>query len=62
MLFAEEVIREFQPELLVVNMTDVDACHQNFTGYTNNLRKADYAVAHLWDTIQNTPEWQMIPC
>ncbi|MEZ4773624.1 MAG: alkaline phosphatase family protein [Bacteroidia bacterium] len=54
-LFAEEVIKNFQPELLVVNMTDVDACHQNFTQYCNNLRKADYAVAHLWKTIQETP-------
>lgn len=54
-LFAEEVIKEFQPELLVVNMTDVDACHQNFTAYCNNLQKADYAVSHLWNTIQNTP-------
>lgn len=54
-LFAEETIKTFQPELLVVNMTDVDACHQNFTQYCNNLRKADYAVAHLWKTIQETP-------
>ncbi len=54
-LFAEETIKAFQPELLVVNMTDVDACHQNFTAYCNNLRKADYAVAHLWKTIQETP-------
>jgi hypothetical protein len=54
-LFAEEVIREFKPELLTVNMTDVDICHQNFTQYCNNLRKADYAVAHLWHSIQSTP-------
>ncbi|MEO1451096.1 MAG: alkaline phosphatase family protein, partial [Bacteroidota bacterium] len=57
-LFAEEVIKAFNPELLVVNMTDVDACHQNFTAYCNNLRKADYAVAHLWQTIQQTPGMQ----
>ncbi|MEO0898973.1 MAG: hypothetical protein AAFY71_21355 [Bacteroidota bacterium] len=54
-LFAEEIIKEFQPELLVVNMTDVDACHQNFTNYMVNLQKADYAVAHLWNLIQSTP-------
>lgn len=53
--FAEKVIKEFQPELLVVNMTNVDVCHDNFTEYCNNLRKADYAVGRLWDTIQNTP-------
>jgi hypothetical protein len=33
----------------------VDICHNNFTQYCNNLRKADYAVAHLWNTIQSTP-------
>ena len=54
-LFAEEIIQEFKPELLVVNMQDVDACHSNFTQYCDNLRKADYAVAHLWNTIQSTP-------
>ncbi|MEL6676908.1 MAG: hypothetical protein AAFR61_32170 [Bacteroidota bacterium] len=53
--FAEEVIKAFQPELLVVNMTDVDACHSNYSQYCNNLRKADYALAHLWKTIQETP-------
>lgn len=55
LFFAEEIIKEFQPELLVVNMTDIDACHQNFTNYMVNLQKADYAVAHLWNTIQQTP-------
>ena len=53
--FAEKVIQEFKPELLVVNMTNVDVCHEDFTGYCNNLRKADHAVGHLWQTIQNTP-------
>ena len=53
--FAEEIIKEFQPELMVVNMQDVDVCHFNFTSYADNLRKADFAVAHLWDTIQSTP-------
>lgn len=56
MVFAEEIIRKFTPELLVVNMTDVDICHSNFSQYCNNLRKADYAVAHLWSTIQSIPE------
>ncbi len=53
--FAEEILKQFKPELLVVNMQDVDICHSNFTQYANNLRKADYAVAHLWNTIQSTP-------
>lgn len=53
--FAEKIIQEFQPELLVVNMQDVDVCHFDFTRYADNLRRADYATAHLWQTIQNTP-------
>ena len=55
LFFAEEIIKSFSPELLVVNMTGVDVGHGNFTAYCNNLRKADYAVGHLWNTIQNTP-------
>jgi len=53
--FAEKIIEEYQPELLVVNMQDVDIAHSNFTLYANNLQKADYALAHLWNTIQSTP-------
>jgi membrane-anchored protein YejM (alkaline phosphatase superfamily) len=52
---AERIIQQFKPELLVVNMQGVDICHSNYTQYCNNLRKADYAVSHLWQTIQNTP-------
>jgi hypothetical protein len=53
--FAEKVIQEFKPELLVVNMQGVDVAHDDFTEYANNLQKADYALAHLWNTIQSTP-------
>lgn len=54
-LAAEKIIEQFKPELLVVNMQDVDICHTNFTAYANNLVRADYALAHLWQTIQSTP-------
>jgi len=54
-MFAEEIIQRFKPELLVVNMQDVDICHFNFSAYANNLRKADWAAAHLWNLIQSTP-------
>jgi hypothetical protein len=53
--FAEKIIKEFKPELLVVNMQNVDVAHDNFTEYVSNLQKADYALAHLWNTIQSTP-------
>ena len=53
--FAEKIIEEYKPELLVVNMQSVDIAHSNFTLYADNLQKADYALAHLWNTIQSTP-------
>lgn len=53
--YAEKVLSQFQPELLVVNLTGVDVCHNDFTQYCNNLRLADWGVSHLWNTIQNTP-------
>ncbi|TAL59667.1 MAG: hypothetical protein EPN85_08900 [Bacteroidetes bacterium] len=52
---AENILKEFKPELLAVNMQGVDVCHTNFTQYCNNIRKADFALAHLWNTIQSTP-------
>ncbi|MBL0095495.1 MAG: hypothetical protein IPP46_02610 [Bacteroidetes bacterium] len=54
-MFAEEIIQQFKPELLVVNMQDVDIGHFDFSQYANNLRKADWAAAHLWSIIQSTP-------
>lgn len=53
--YAEKVMQEFKPELLVVNMFGVDIAHSNFSEYCDNLRRADWAVNHLWNTIQNTP-------
>jgi hypothetical protein len=58
---AEKIIERFKPELLVVNMQDVDICHSNFTQYAAGLRAADYALAHLWQTIQSTPAWRTTP-
>ena len=36
-------------------MIDIDRGHTDFTLYCDNLRKADFALAHLWSTIQSTP-------
>ncbi len=54
-LFAEKIIQQYKPELMVVNMQGVDIAHTNFTEYCANMRIADYAVWHLWQTIQSTP-------
>lgn len=50
--FACEVMREFQPAITVVNLSDVDGCHSDFTGYLRALHRADHAVGHLWNYIQ----------
>lgn len=53
--YAEKVLEKFQPELMVLNLQDVDVCHTKFTSYCNNLVKADWGVSHLWNHIQSTP-------
>lgn len=53
---ATEVLKAFQPELLVVNMQDSDVGHSNFTKYCSNLRIADFGLYKLWETIQSIPE------
>ncbi len=56
--FAIKVLQRFKPELMVVNMQDIDVCHTNFTQYCNNIRRADYALYKLWESIQSTPGMQ----
>lgn len=51
--YATEILREFKPRLLVVNMSNVDGCHSSFTGYLKALHRADQAVGFLWNFIQN---------
>ncbi|MCS7074890.1 MAG: hypothetical protein NZ108_10530, partial [Bacteroidia bacterium] len=53
--FTEEILKKFMPELLVVNLQDIDICHTHFSNYCRNIRRADWAVGHLWQTIQSTP-------
>ncbi len=52
MSYAAEVLKYFKPKLLTVNITSVDNCHSNFTGYLRNLHKADHVTAWLWHYIQ----------
>lgn len=56
--YATEVIKWFKPTLTVLNLSNVDGCHSNFTGYLRSLHRADHGVAHLWNVIQNTPGMQ----
>lgn len=53
--FACEVISEFKPAFTMVNLGALDQCHSNFSGYLSSMHRADHAVGHLWEHIQNTP-------
>jgi len=50
--YACEVMKRFAPILTVVNLSNVDGCHSNFTGYLQALHRADHAVGHIWNYIQ----------
>jgi len=50
--YAIEVLKWFKPKLLVLNMSGIDGCHSNFTGYLKNMHWGDHAVGHLWNQIQ----------
>ena len=52
--YAMKVMEHFQPELLAVNMGDIDRCHTNFTMYCDNMRKASFGVSKMWEMIQST--------
>lgn len=54
--YAAEVLRYFKPKMLALNLSGVDGCHSNFTGYLRSLHRADHAVGWLWNYIQNIPE------
>jgi hypothetical protein len=48
-----EVLKWFKPAITVISVSGVDGCHSNFTGYLQSLHRADHAVGHLWNFIQN---------
>lgn len=50
--YACEVMKYFKPKVTVINLSNVDGCHSNFTGYLGALHRADHGVAHLWNFIQ----------
>lgn len=54
--YAVEVMKWFKPTLTVVNLGNVDACHSNYTDYLRALHRADHAVGHMWNQIDQIPE------
>ncbi|HRG87689.1 MAG TPA: hypothetical protein PLW44_01625 [Chitinophagales bacterium] len=53
--FGIEIMKEFKPELMVINMTDIDIAHFDYTKYANAINVADYALYKLWQAIESTP-------
>ena len=54
--FAVELLNWFKPKLTVVDMTNIDVCHGNYTAYLKNVHRADHGVGFLWREIQRIPE------
>ena len=54
--YAVEVLKWFKPSFLCVNLNGVDVCHNDFTTYIKAMHRADHAVGHLWNSIQQIPE------
>lgn len=50
-----QIMKQFKPELMVVNMQGIDIAHFDFTQYVNNIRLADFSLYKLWEAIQSTP-------
>lgn len=50
--YAAEVMKYFKPKITVLNLTNVDGCHGNFSGYLRSLHRADHGVGWLWNYIQ----------
>jgi hypothetical protein len=50
--YAAQVMKEFKPRITTLNLSEVDGCHSNFTGYLRALHRADHIVGWLWDYIQ----------
>jgi hypothetical protein len=50
--YCAELMKYFKPTLTVVNLSAVDSCHQNYTGYLQALHQADHSVGWLWNYIQ----------
>lgn len=54
--YAVELLNWFKPKLMVVDMTNIDVCHGNYTAYLKNVHRADHGVGFLWREIQRIPE------
>jgi hypothetical protein len=52
----EQILSTFRPTLTFVNAFEIDAAHQNFNVYLNQIRVADAMASLLWDAIEADAE------
>ena len=57
LIYATEVMHEFEPTIMALNLDGPDTCHNNFTGYLQALHRADWSIGYLWNFIQNHPKF-----
>ena len=50
-----ELLHWFQPKVTVVDLSNVDSCHVNFSSYLKNMHRADHGIGFLWKEIQKIP-------
>ncbi|MDA9774093.1 hypothetical protein N9B82_03975 [Saprospiraceae bacterium] len=50
-----ELLHWFQPRITVVDLSNVDVCHGNFSAYLKSMHRADHGIGYLWREIQNIP-------
>ena len=50
-----ELLHWFKPRVTVVDLSNVDVCHGDFTAYLKNMHRADHGIGFLWKEIQNIP-------
>lgn len=53
--YAVEVLQWFKPKVTVIDLSNIDVCHSDFTAYLKNLHRADHGVGFLWREIQRIP-------
>jgi hypothetical protein len=53
--YTVEVLNWFKPKLTVVDLSNIDVCHGDYTAYLKNLHRADHGVGFLWREIQRIP-------
>lgn len=50
-----ELLQWFTPKVTIVDLSDVDICHGNFSAYLKNMHRADHGIGYLWREIQKIP-------